>query len=96
MRDGYIIPHIAIGHWVQIKLIVVFINTAKRRRRVTAITWAIMSVCPSVHLSVGLSMAHGMHTSAPAIMNITIKCGPDSVVDQYTLLEPTKSAFSQH
>ena len=28
--------------------------------------------------------------SAPAIMNV-IQYGPDSVVDHYTLLEPTKS-----
>ena len=39
---------------------------------------------------------YGMRTSAPGIVNIIIECGPDSVVDQYTLFKPTKSAFSQH
>ena len=34
-----------------------------------------------------------MHTSAPAIVNV-INCGPDSVVDQYTLLKPTVSLHS--
>ena len=31
---------------------------------------------------------YGMCSLAPAIVNIIIKCGADSVVDKYTLLKP--------